>query len=58
MNPYKAGDKVRYKDEGENGDVFIVYHVYDEQYVSLGLREYPDTEQDYQTHIDEIEACA
>lgn len=51
---YKSGDKVRYKDEGADGDIFAVYHVYDDEHVSLGLRDYPDTEQDSQTHINEI----
>jgi hypothetical protein len=48
-NPYKSGDLV-YVD-GEGDSVFTVYAVYGDTKVSLGLREYPDTEQDYQTDI-------
>lgn len=52
-NPYKVGDKVRYKD----GDTrtFQVYAVYGPTMVSLGLHDYPDTEQDEQVHINSIE---
>ena len=54
-NPFKPGDPVRYKDEGPGADVFQVYAVYDDQQVSLGLRDYPDTEQDYLTHVDKLQ---
>lgn len=52
-NPFKAGDKVRYND----GDprTFIVYAIYSPTEVSLGLADYPDTEQDVMTSINEIE---
>ena len=52
-NPFKAGDKVMYKD----GDmrVFTVYAVYNKTQVSLGLADYPDTEQDFLTPISEIQ---
>jgi hypothetical protein len=55
-NPFKAGDKVRYKD----GDTraFFVYAVYSNTSVSLGLADYPDIEQDYQTNINNIEFYA
>ena len=53
-NTYKIGDKVRYRDEGTEGDIFTVYNIYSDEYVSLSLREYPDHEQDNQTHISEI----
>lgn len=48
----KTGDKVRYKD----GDtrVFTVHTVYSDTCVSLGLYEYPDTEQDYMTLTNEL----
>lgn len=51
-NPFKAGNKVIYKD----GDVrvFTVYSVYGDTKVSLGLADYPDVEQDYQIHINKI----
>jgi len=55
-NIFKSGDKVRYKDEPVSKDnEFTVYAVYDSEHVSLGLREYPDVEQDFQNHISEIE---
>lgn len=57
-NPFKVGDKVKYKDEIETPthleDKFIVYAVYNDTKVSLGLRNYPDTEQDYLTDIKDI----
>jgi hypothetical protein len=53
-NVFKVGDKVRYKDEGNNGDIFIVYGIYSNTEVSLCLRGYPDTEQDYLTNINDI----
>lgn len=52
-NPFKSGDKVKYKD-GDQG-IYRVYHVYSEREVSLGLLEYPDTEQDYMVNIIDIE---
>ena len=55
-NPFKVGDKVKYKDEIDTPieSIFRVYGVYSNTEVSLGLRDYPDTEQDYLTHIDKI----
>jgi len=50
-NPFKSGDKVILKSDGRK---YTVYTVYDDEYVSLGLYEYPDTEQDYLTHISEV----
>jgi hypothetical protein len=51
-NPYERGNKVKYKD----GDprIFYVYQVYSPTSVSLGLADYPDTEQDYQINIKDI----
>lgn len=55
-NPFKSGDKVKYKDEigTERESIFSVFAIYSPTKVSLGLRDYPDTEQDFQTHIDKI----
>jgi len=55
-NPFKSGDKVKYKDEigTPMESIFIVYAVYSPTKISLGLRDYPDTEQDYQTDIKDI----
>ena len=52
-NPFKPGDKVRYKD----GDttVYTVIGVYSDEKVSLSLADYPDTEQDSLTNINRIE---
>ncbi len=52
-NSYKPGDEVRYID----GDprTFIVYAIYSPTTLSLGLAEWPDTEQDILTNIKEIE---
>jgi len=50
-NPYKSGDKVILKSDGKK---YTVYQVYDDEHVSLGLYDYPDIEQDYQTHISKI----
>lgn len=51
-NPFKAGQKVRLKSDNR---IYTVYDIYDDKNVSLALRGYPDTEQDYQTSISEIE---
>jgi len=51
-NPFKAGQKVRYK-EGDN-DIFVVYAVYSPTKVSLCLKGYNDAEQDYLTDINKI----
>jgi len=55
-NPFKSGDQVIYKDElgTPRESVFRVYAVYSDTKVSLGLRDYPDTEQDYLTDIKKI----
>lgn len=54
-NPFKSGDKVKYKD----GDTstYTVYGIYSPTMVSLGLKDYPDTEQDFQIHISKIKRC-
>lgn len=55
-NPFKVRDKVKYKDEIGTPieSVFRVYGIYSDTEVSLGLRDYPDTEQDYLTRINKI----
>jgi hypothetical protein len=53
-NPFKSGDVVVLKTDGRK---YTVYGVYDDEYVSLGLFDYPDVEQDYLTHISEIEGA-
>ena len=52
-NPFKPGNRVRYKD-GDNRR-FMVYAIYSNTMLSLGLHDYPDVEQDYQVNIKEIE---
>lgn len=52
-NPFKPGDKVKYKDNDHR--IFQVYAIYSDTKLSLGLADYPDTEQDTQTDINEIE---
>lgn len=53
MAKFKVGDIVYYKDEKKK-DPFVVYHVYSKNHVSLSLRDYPDTEQDFQIHVSKI----
>jgi len=55
-NLFKSGDKVNYKDEigTPMESIFRIYAVYSDTEVSLGLRDYPDTEQDYLTNIKDI----
>lgn len=52
-NPFKKGDRVKFTEFDQN--VYIVYQVYSDSKVSLGLGEYPDIEQDYQVDIRELE---
>ncbi len=52
-NGIKAGDKVKYLDGDPH--VYRVYAVYTPTKVSIGLRDYPDTEQDFMTNIKEIQ---
>ena len=49
---FKQGDKVKYKDEDTR--IFKVYQVYSKNYVSLGLADYPEIEQDYQVNIKKL----
>lgn len=49
----KAGDKVKFKDNDPS--IYVVYHVYSNTSVSLGLGEYPDVEQDNQVNINQLE---
>ena len=57
---FEPGNKVKYKDEigtpiDDNGEsIFIVYAIYSDTEVSLGLRDYPDVEQDYTININDI----
>lgn len=53
-NPFKVKDKVQYKNEIGTPNIFIVYAVYNDTKVSLGLRNYPDVEQDFLVNINEI----
>jgi len=50
--PLKIGDRVKFKD----GDpaTYKVYGIYNSKKVSLGLRDFPDTEMDYTTDISEL----
>lgn len=52
MIKFQSGDRVKFKD-GDNR-IFQVYAVYNKDYVSLGLHDHPDTEQDYLTSVSEI----
>jgi hypothetical protein len=49
----KIGDKVYFRD-GSPKDVFIVYEIYSKTSVSLGLKNYPDVEQDEQVDIKDL----
>ena len=49
----KIGDKVYYKDDLAKKE-YQVYAIYSKNKVSLGLLDYPNTEQDYQTDIKDI----
>lgn len=51
-NDLKIGDKVKFLDGDEN--IYIIYAIYSDTMVSLGLADYPDTEQDYQVHFREV----
>lgn len=53
---YKEGDKVRYK-EGDPR-TYTVYAVYSPTEVSLALPQYPDTEQDDLTDVNDIESIS
>jgi len=55
-NPYKAGDKVMYKDGDQH--VYTVYAVYGDNEVSLSLKDYDDVEQDYRTPISKIKPAS
>jgi len=52
-NPFKAGDRITYKNDPDK-EIYFVYAVYSDTEISLGLLDYPDTEQDYLTKINEI----
>jgi small-conductance mechanosensitive channel len=51
-NPFKVGDRVRYKED--DGYTYRVLGIYSPTEVSLSLRGYKDTEQDYTTDINDI----
>ena len=48
----KVGQKVKLK---EDGRIYTIYAIYSKTKISLGLYDYPDTEQDFQIDINEIE---
>ncbi len=48
---FKPGDKVNFRNDPEKL-VYIVYATYKKGWVSLGLLDYPDTEQDSQQRVD------
>ena len=48
----KIGDRVRYKDKDDG--IYFVNNIYSDTEVSLGLKDYPDVEQDYVTDIKDI----
>jgi hypothetical protein len=49
---YQIGEKVRLKTDGK---LYTIYGVYDDENISLGIYDYPDTEQDIITNIKDIE---
>lgn len=49
----KAGDRVKFKGNFD-GHIYTVYDRYSATSVSLGLRDYPDTEADNQTRIKDL----
>ena len=51
VNFFKPGDKVRFTGDT---DIYIVHTVYSRSQVSLGLLDYPDTEQDQLTDINQL----
>lgn len=51
-NPFKPGQQVRLKADNR---VYTIYGIYSPIELSLSLYDLPDVEQDFQTHIDEIE---
>lgn len=51
---FKVGDKVHYKND-KIKTPYRVYAIYSKNFVSLGLKDYPDVEQDNQTNIKDIE---
>ena len=53
-NPFKSGDKVQFTEDFDT-HVYVVYAVYSDSKVSLGLGEYPDIEGDHQVDIRELE---
>jgi hypothetical protein len=52
QNPFKAGEKVWYKDG--DPEPFYVYAVYSPTKVSLSIRGYKDAEQDFLTDVSKI----
>lgn len=53
INGIQAGDKIRYLDGDTH--IYTVLAVYFPTKISVGLRDFPDTEQDYLTDIKEVE---
>ena len=52
MNNLKVGQRVTLKEDGQK---YTIYAIYSKTKVSLGLLDYPDTEQDFQTDIKDLE---
>ncbi len=50
---FKVGDKVKFKNDSDKS-IYKVYAVYSKNSVSLGLKDYPDTEQNYQTNTSKL----
>lgn len=54
MKNIKIGDKVIYKND-PNKEIYTVYAIYSKNRVSLGLKNYLTTEQDYMCDIKYLE---
>lgn len=46
---FNINDSVKFKDNDER--IFKIYSIYNKKYVSLGLYEYPEIEQDYLINV-------
>lgn len=49
---FYPGDKVIFKND--NTERYIVHSIYSNGFISLGIQDFPDTEQDNQVHISEL----
>lgn len=52
-NPFSIGDKVCLKNDPDK-EVYIVYELYGDNEVSLGLLDYPEIEQDYVDSVEDL----